>query len=175
MTSIYDARQKLKMLFKQRTRWQLGNMQSIYKHRKGLFSFKYGTLGVVGLPMFFIDLLAAVTYPFILVFTVFMVFGQGYGSIDKLKVILAHPLSDFTVFLGLILIIVEVLLVLYVVLSAKVSLWSKVKLIVTIPFYVLVYKMYLSLFTLVALLRALKGRMHGWGFQNRTSSVSINS
>lgn len=170
-----EAPEKLKMLFKQRTRWQLGNMQSIYKHRKGLFSFKYGTLGVVGLPMFFIDLLAAVTYPFILVFTVFMVFGQGYGSIDKLKVILVHPLSDITVFLGLILIIVEVLLVLYVVLSAKVPLWRKVKLVVTIPFYVLVYKMYLSLFTLIALLRALKGRMHGWGYQNRTSSVSINN
>lgn len=170
-----EAPEKLKMLFKQRTRWQLGNMQSIYKHRKGLFNLKYGTLGVVGLPMFFIDLLAAVTYPFIFVVTVIMLFSQGSVSIDRLKSIATNPSTDLAVYLGIILIVIEVILVLFVVLTVKNSLFKKVTLILAVPYYVTVYKLFLSLFTLVALLRALKGKMQGWGYQSRTSSVSISN
>lgn len=170
-----EAPEKIGMLFKQRTRWQLGNMQSIYKHRKGIFSFKYGTLGVVGLPMFFIDLIAAVTYPFILVFTIVMLFGQGSVSINRLKVILTHPTTDITVYLGILLILIEILFVVFVVLTAKKSIFSKIKLLLTVPYYVTIYKFYLSLFTLVAFFRALKGKMYGWGFQKRTSGVTISN
>lgn len=170
-----EAPEKIGMLFKQRTRWQLGNMQSIYKHRKGIFSFKYGTLGVVGLPMFFIDLIAAITYPFILAFTIVMLFGQGSVSLSRIKMIIAHPSTDVAVYLGILLICIEILFVVYVVLSVKKPIFSKIKLLLIVPYYVTIYKFYLSLFTLVAFLRALKGKMYGWGFQRRTSSVSISN
>lgn len=167
-----EVPEKIKMLFKQRTRWQLGNMQSFVKHRRGLLNHRYGTLGFVGLPMFFIELLAAITYPFILIFTVIMLFNHGSTSIGRLKEVITNPATDYAVFLGIALVTVEVLLVLFVVLTVKKSLWAKFKLLLTIPYFVTIYKIFLSLFTLVALLRALRGRMHGWGHLQRTGTAN---
>ena len=170
-----EAPEKLKMLFKQRTRWQLGNMQSIFKHRKGLFNHRYGTLGFVGLPLFYLELLATVAYPFIMVFTFSMLFSQGSASLQRLKLVITNPTTDYAVSLGIVLVIIELVRVLFVVATAQKSWRAKLRLLITVPYFVTIYKFFLSLFTLVALFRALKGRMHGWGHLQRTASVSANS
>ncbi len=170
-----EAPEKLKMLFKQRTRWQLGNMQSIFKHRKGLFNHRYGTLGFVGLPLFYLELLATVAYPFIMVFTFSMLFSQGSASLQRLKLVITNPTTDYAVSLGIVLVIIELVMVLFVVATAQKSWRAKLRLLITVPYFVTIYKFFLSLFTLVALFRALKGRMHGWGHLQRTASVSANS
>lgn len=170
-----EAPEKLDMLFKQRTRWQLGNMQSIFKHKKGLFNHRYGTLGYVGLPLFYLELVAAITFPFIFIFTLIMLLNHGLNSIQRLHQVISNPATDYAVFLGLILVTIELFLALFIITTTNKSWSSKFKLLLTLPYFVTVYKVYLSFFTSVALLRALKGKMHGWGHLQRTASVKTTS
>lgn len=170
-----EAPEKLKMLFKQRTRWQLGNMQSIFKHRNGIFNHRYGTLGIAGLPMFFLDLIATVAYPFIFAFTIGVILMQGSNGISRIKTIVTNPTTDYAVFLGIALIMIELLIVLFVVLTTKKSWRSKLWLLLTVPYFMTIYKFFQSSFTLVALVRALRGKMHGWGHLQRTASVKVQN
>ena len=168
-----EAPEKLTMLYKQRTRWQLGNMQAIFKHRKGVFNPKYGTLGVMGLPLFYIDLISAVTYPVILAITTVLLWSEGLFSVQKMNAIFENPAKNTLIILGLLMLVIELCIVLFVIITSKKSIKSKVKLLLTVPYYVTIYKMYLSVFTVVSLLRALRGKMYGWGHLQRTANVHI--
>ncbi len=169
-----EAPEKLTMLFKQRTRWQLGNMQSIYKHRKGLFNPKvYGTLGAVGLPMFYLELITAIAFPFIMLFTIHALYQEKLFGLKGLLAIMQQPDLNLTVFFGILMVLIEIGIVLFVIATSKKSVKSKVLLLLTVPYYITVYKIYLSTFTIVAMLRALKGKMHGWGHLQRTARVNI--
>ncbi len=168
-----EAPEKLTMLYKQRTRWQLGNMQAIFKHRKGVFNPKYGTLGVMGLPLFYIELISAITYPVILAITAVLLWSEGLFSIQKMSSIFDDPAKNTIIILGLLMLAIELCMTLFVIVTSKKSIKSKVKLILTVPYYVVIYKMYLSIFTIVSLLRALRGKMYGWGHLQRTASVHI--
>lgn len=170
-----EAPEKFDMLYKQRTRWQLGNMQSIFKHRKGLFNYRYGTLGFAGLPLFYLDIIAAVVYPFILTFTLVLALSYGETGFRKLHDIMVNPATDYAVFFGLVLVAIELLLVSFIVVTAQKSFKSKLWLVITIPYFITVYKFFLSIVTSVALIRALKGKSQGWDHLQRTASVKIDS
>lgn len=49
-----EAPENLSVLYRQRKRWHKGLFQSIFRHKKMLFNPKYGAIGMVALPYFFI-------------------------------------------------------------------------------------------------------------------------
>ena len=168
-----EVPEDIKLLFKQRTRWQLGNMQSIFKHRKGLFNLRYGTLGIAGLPLFYLDLISAVIFPFIFIYTTLALVLQSDGAIATVQAVVRDPSINYAIFLGLVLLLVELLLVIFVIVTARKSPAAKLKLLLTVPYYMTVYKALLSVFTLVALVRAFRGQKHGWGHLARSATAKM--
>ena len=49
-----EAPSTFEVLRRQRTRWQRGMLETLFKHRQMLFSPRYGLVGLMGLPAFFI-------------------------------------------------------------------------------------------------------------------------
>ncbi len=49
-----EVPEKSKILFNQRNRWQRGLIETLSYHRKMLFNPKYGTIGLIAMPYFFI-------------------------------------------------------------------------------------------------------------------------
>lgn len=160
-----------KMLFKQRTRWQLGNLQSLAKHRKGLFSRRYGSLGFFGLPMFYLDMISITLFPLLLAFTSYILINNALGNSLIFPPNIDFATSQSFIRLGLLFISIEVFTCLWVILFEQKSLWAKIKLLLTIPYYLIYYKTFMSYSTLVSMYRALRGTMHGWGHLHRTASI----
>ncbi|UOE93114.1 glycosyltransferase [Alkalihalobacillus sp. LMS39] len=56
-----EAPESIKILRRQRSRWQRGLFESLWLHRNMLFNRKYGNVGIVSMPFFlFVELLGAV-------------------------------------------------------------------------------------------------------------------
>lgn len=56
-----QAPEKLKDLRGQRRRWQIGLMDSLFRHKKILFNFKFGSIGIIAAPYFwFFEMLGPV-------------------------------------------------------------------------------------------------------------------
>lgn len=56
-----EVPESLKMLGRQRRRWHMGLMQSIFQHKSMLFNPKYGKLGIVAMPYYlFVEILGPV-------------------------------------------------------------------------------------------------------------------
>lgn len=163
-TEVPDTFQSL---FKQRTRWQLGNLQTIYKHRHGIFNIHYGSLGFIGLPMFYLDITLTIIYPFILPFilyTLFLSFSAGYNAVSS-------NLQLITI-IGLLFSTLELLFAITVIIFQRNSLLNKIMLFLTLPYFFTIYKAFLSYSTIVASMRALRGTAHGWNYLVRTATVT---
>lgn len=100
-----EAPGTLHELLKQRYRWTFGTMQAVYKHRRSLFNYHAGTLGLVGLPYLlfyqilfpllgpFFDitmLIGLITHQYHLVVVSFLV----YSALDLLTAALAFRLDS---------------------------------------------------------------------------------
>lgn len=166
-----EAPSTIHMLYKQRTRWQLGNMQAITKHRSGLFNRKYGVLGFFGLPMFYLELLTALLYPVLLTFSAFLICNELYQWDLLVPPRVAFVTSPAFILFSMSLILTELLMGIFVIVIEKKSLRSKMLLLLTLPYYLLYYKTFLSVATIISLLRALRGTFHGWGHLKRTATV----
>ncbi len=173
--ALTEAPEKMRMLYKQRTRWQLGNMQSLIKHRRGLFSLRYGALGFIGLPLFVIDLFSTIFFPIILLFTGALLVSEGALNVDTFTNIFSQAQNNISILLGLSLVFIEILLSIIVIAREKKPLVSKIKLLVSLPYYLTVYKAFLSYCTIVSLMRALRGKMQGWGHLQRTATVKVRN
>jgi len=75
-----------KNLFKQRSRWHQGLMETLKIHRDMIFEPKYGITGLIGLPYyFFFEMLA----PIIKIFSfIFIVISALYGTINYIWIVL---------------------------------------------------------------------------------------
>lgn len=171
VTAKTEAPSDLKMLYKQRTRWQLGNMQAIIKHKKGLFNRRYGNLGFVGLPMFYIEILTTIFYPLLMSFSILVILAKIFSWTAILPTNLGFVSSKIFILFSLSLILIELCLSIFVILFERKSIKSKLLLLCTLPYYLLYYKSFLSIATIASLLRAFRGTFHGWGHLKRTATV----
>lgn len=171
VTAKTEAPHTLRMLFKQRTRWQLGNMQALIKHRRGFLNPRYGLLGVVGIPMFYIDIINTIMFPFLLLYTLFLglvkIFDWNYIT-NGYSELISH---DLFLIISISVIILELIMCLCAIIAEPKSITAKLKLFGTIPYYLVFYKLFLSYATLVAFLRALRGTLQAWGHLIRTATV----
>jgi len=49
-----EAPSTLRVLRRQRTRWQRGTLETLFKHRRMIFSPRHGSVGLLGMPYFFV-------------------------------------------------------------------------------------------------------------------------
>lgn len=171
ITARTEAPEKMKMLYKQRTRWQLGNMQATIKHRKGLFRKKYGGLGFFGLPMMIHELLTTLLYPALLGFTIFVLSGRIFNWEFVIPSNLQFITSDWFLLFSFSLVAIELLLSIFVIIREPTTRKQKLSLLLTLPYYLIIYKTFLSYSTLVAMMRAARGTLQGWGHLTRTATV----
>jgi peptidoglycan-N-acetylglucosamine deacetylase len=168
-----EAPHTISSLYKQRTRWQLGNMQALFKHHKGLFNSQYGTLGFIGLPMFYIEMLHVLFFPMLLLFTSSVLLVSFFG-IDTAFPQSADLLSSSNfIWMSVGVIVCDIILSLLVIIRENVTRKQKLQLLTSLPYYYMFYRFFLSFSTLVALLRALRGRIHGWGHLQRSATVEL--
>lgn len=59
-----EAPKNFKDFFKQRFRWCFGTLQVMWKHKKNIFNYKIGTLGLIGLPNMVFSYINALMNPF---------------------------------------------------------------------------------------------------------------
>lgn len=169
--AVTEAPEKIGMLYKQRTRWQLGNLQSVYKHRGGLLNKKYGALGFIGLPFFYVDIFAALSYPFLLLFSLYIIVAQFMG-IEIVTVSQPFLLKrELSVILGVTFAGLELAMAFIVIITQKRGIVSKIKMLATLPYYMTFYKAFLSYATIVSFTRALRGTMEGWSHLKRTGTA----
>ena len=166
-----EAPLTIRMHYKQRTRWQLGNMQAIYKHRDALLNSRDGSLGIIGLPFFYVDMVAALVYPILFIFALIIMSVHVFEFEDLVPQNVGFIISPLFTAYSLSMFVFEILLAIVVIIAERKSFLSKLGLLSTIPYYVVVYRFLLSYATLVAGLRALKGTLQGWGHLARTASV----
>ncbi|HMT55304.1 MAG TPA: glycosyltransferase [Candidatus Saccharibacteria bacterium] len=171
VTAKTEAPEDLKQLYKQRTRWQLGNMQAAIKHHKGLFRPRYGALGFYGLPMMIHELITTMLFPLLLGFSVFVLMSRFYNWHFLIPYNLRFISSSWFILLSFSLIITELAISIFVILVEKTSIKNKLKLVATLPYYITFYKAFLSYSTIVAVLRAARGTLQGWGHLTRTANV----
>ncbi|MEC2078505.1 glycosyltransferase family 2 protein, partial [Metabacillus fastidiosus] len=73
-----EAPESMKYLRRQRKRWHKGLFDSLWRHRKLMFNPKYGTIGMVSMPYFFlIEFLGPVIEMFGYLFFIFSLFTGG--------------------------------------------------------------------------------------------------
>ncbi len=166
-----EAPEKVSQLMTQRTRWQLGNMQALFKHSRGLFNYRYKLLGYVGLPMFYIELVGAIFFPVLLVFSLTILAYFILGMTLPVPAELEFITNPGFVAVSSSIIILEIATTIFAIFRDAQSRKSAMKLVLILPFYIIIYKTILSYATLVSFLRALRGTMHGWGTLKRTASV----
>jgi peptidoglycan-N-acetylglucosamine deacetylase len=171
ITAETEAPDTISALYKQRTRWQLGNMQALFKHHSGVFNSQYGALGYIGLPMFYIEILHVLFFPVLLLFSAanLSVILFQLDTIMPTNVGLVS--SQVLLWISLGVIVYDILLSIFVITRERKSWKQKMHLLATLPYYYYFYRFFLSYSTLVALLRALRGRLHGWGHLKRSATV----
>jgi len=75
-----ETPETISVLRKQRTRWALGLIESMYKHRKIIFNPKYRTMGMFTMPYFF--LVEMLGPPIELLGLILFGFGLAYGLVS---------------------------------------------------------------------------------------------
>ncbi len=168
-----EVPENFRNLFRQRTRWQLGNMQALYKHRKGVFNPHYSTLGFVGLPLFYIDIAMTILYPFLFLFSLYLSVSRFYNHPLPIFTNVSYIDQEFLSLLAMIFIIVELALCLYVIIFQKHGFFNKLKLLIILPFFLTGYKFFLSYATYISAIRAVKGTQQGWNHIKRTAHVAL--
>lgn len=160
-----------KSLFKQRTRWQLGNLQTIYKHKRGIFNARYGVFGFVELPIIYLDIIVSAMYPLLLIFSLYVLIASFLSGTPFVEVQISYIDSRLFTILGIIFVLMEVLLGLLVIIFQKNHLAQKIRLVLTLPYFLFIYKIFLSYATIISVIRALRGTAHSWDFLSRTANV----
>jgi peptidoglycan-N-acetylglucosamine deacetylase len=155
--ALTEAPETLSMFIKQRIRWSYGMMQSFWKHRDQLFSFKQPNVGWVALPNLLI-------FNFIIPFfspIVDIMFVAGMFT-DKALIYSAFYLSYFLI---------------DCIISNMAYKFDKQKfspkLIIYLFIQRFVYRQLLFYVLLKAYLKAIKGEMASWGVLKRTGNVKI--
>ncbi len=104
-----EAPQTLRMLARQRRRWQLGLMQTVAKHSRMIFNPRYKTLGLVGMPFhavmeglgslvealgtFLVPIAFALGLLPLPMFLLFLVLAVGYGTMLSLASVMLEEIT----------------------------------------------------------------------------------
>jgi len=154
--ALTEAPETLNMFMKQRSRWTFGMMQSFWKHRDLLFSFKKPNIGLVALPNLLIfNFLIPLFSPL-----VDILFIIGLFSHDAERYIFFYLLYYF----------VDCLIASLAYHYDKQKFTLKKALYLFVQRFV--YRQILFVVLLKAYLRAIKGELVSWGVLKRTGNVS---
>ncbi len=169
-----EVPETLRMLFKQRTRWQLGNMQALRKHYKGFMNYRYGPIGFIGLPMLFIEITNAVLFPMFILFIAWL-FIADYNNMSYVfsAMQVEYIYSETFRQMSMALLLFEIFLCVGSITVEEAYPRTKLTAFATLPFYFTFYKFFLSYCAIVSFLRALRGTSQGWGHMTRTSHVKL--
>lgn len=153
--ALTEAPESLNMFMKQRIRWSYGMMQSFWKHRDKLFSFKQPNIGWVALPN-------------LLVFNFIIPFFSPIVDIMFIAGMFTDKALIYTIFyLGY--------FVLDCIISAMAYRFDKQQFSLKLVLYLFVqrfvYRQLLFFVLLKAYLKAIKGEMASWGVLKRTGNV----
>ncbi|MDD3079634.1 MAG: glycosyltransferase [Paludibacter sp.] len=153
--ALTEAPESLKMFIKQRFRWSFGMMQSFWKHRDLLFSFRKPNLGWIALPN-------------LLIFNFIIPFFSPLVDIMFVAGLFTHNALEYTLFY-----------VFYYVIDCIISSLAfkydrqkfRIKDAVYLFIQRFIYRQLLFYVLLKAYLKALKGEMANWGVLKRTGNV----
>jgi len=154
--ALTEAPETLQMFIKQRFRWSFGMMQSFWKHRDLLFSFRKPNIGWVALPN-------------LLIFNFIIPFFSPLVDIMFVAGLFTHNALQYTLFY-LLYYVIDVIIssLAYKYDQRKFS----VKLALILFVQRFVYRQLLFYVLLKAYLKAIKGEMASWGVLVRTGNVS---
>ncbi|MDO3411381.1 glycosyltransferase [Saccharibacillus sp. CPCC 101409] len=158
-----EAPESFKILRRQRTRWQRGLFESIWKHRNMIFNPRYGKVGMLSMPMFlFIELLG----PLVEVF--------GYATVvfgffmDEINVRVSLSLALMMLLFGSLVSTGAVLFE-----EWRFHNYNRLRDVFRLFFYALSesfwYRPVLTLWRTHGLLQAIRGKRHGWGEMTRVN------
>ena len=148
-----EVPENLKEFMKQRVRWSFGILQTFWKHKEGLLSFKNKSIGWIILPDM---LLFRFIIPFFIpIADLIMIFGLVTGNVEKIG------------FYFLIYVLVDALIA---GISFVFEKENPIKLIWLIP-QRLIYRWIMIVVFFKAIRRAIKGELQVWGVLKRTGNV----
>jgi peptidoglycan-N-acetylglucosamine deacetylase len=151
--AMTEAPETLKQFFKQRFRWSYGVMQTFWKNRDALLSWKYRWLGWVALPNI---LIFQYVIPFVIPLAdFFMIVGLLTGNASKIG-------GYYLVFM-----LVDLAVALLAFLFEK----EKLTLLIWLIPQRLIWRWLTWLVLFRAVRRALKGELQHWGVLKRTGNV----
>ncbi|MDQ0769068.1 cellulose synthase/poly-beta-1,6-N-acetylglucosamine synthase-like glycosyltransferase [Pseudarthrobacter defluvii] len=144
-------------LFKQRSRWTYGNIQTLYKHRSMLFNPKFGALGSLTMPYALISVLVPLIFMPLAVCVAVLSLARGEWQ----------AIAVFSIFVMATHMVISVVAVLMVH-------ESPFHLLI-VPIYRLIYEPLRAYVVFGSALRALRGAAVGWYKPQRTNSAVLPS
>jgi len=154
--ALTEAPETLNMFMKQRSRWTFGMMQSFWKHRDLLFSFKKPNIGLIALPN-------------LLIFNFIMPVFSPLIDILFIAGLFTHDAEQY-IFFYLLYYFIDCLI------ASLAYHYDNQKFTLKKALYLFVqrfaYRQILFFVLLKAYLRAIKGELVSWGVLKRTGNVS---
>jgi peptidoglycan-N-acetylglucosamine deacetylase len=169
-----ESPETYRALIKQRNRWQFGVLQVLFKNWTMIFNPQYEFVGMFTLPLMLLHYILLIMYPFMianLLAYICYYFAESYSGGLGLSVRLFFDNKLF-IYFTLAYFALDIGKVLITLLKEK-NIDSKWKLLLSLPYYFIIYQNLMAFISFYAVIRAIRGKIVGWGHLNRTGSVSI--
>ncbi len=171
---ITECPENYSSLIKQRSRWQLGMLQVIFKNNSLIFNPSFGFTGLFSLPSMVAHYIFSIMYPFMIFSALFY---TGYyvaevyngGLTLGLTLFFENKIFLFFTILYFVLDLIKIAIALF----REKTIPNKYSLITIIPYYLFIYQNILSILTFWSVIRAIKGKRAGWGHLKRSGNVSF--
>ena len=172
---ITECPEDYKSFIKQRNRWQFGMLQVLFKNLDVMLNSNYGFMGLFTLPMTLLQYFLMSLYPIMItgIISYFLNllissfnggFGLGLSFLWENKLFIYFTLF----YLGLDLVKI------FIAIIKEKHAPKKYKMILILPYYLLVFQNLMSIITFWTLIRAIKGRIATWGHLTRTGGVALS-
>jgi peptidoglycan-N-acetylglucosamine deacetylase len=159
---------------RQRNRWQFGVLQVLFKNWTMVFNPEYKFIGMFTLPLMLIHYMLLIIYP-LMILSLFSYIGyylaESYSGGLGLSVRLFFDNKLF-IYFTLAYFVLDMIKIIITLMKEK-YVESKWKLLLTLPYYLFIYQNLMAMIAFYAVIRAIRGKIVGWGHLNRTGSVSV--
>jgi peptidoglycan-N-acetylglucosamine deacetylase len=170
-----ECPETLPSFIKQRNRWQFGILQVIFKNWHLILNPRYGFTGLFTLPLMFLHYIFSSLYPFIIGGLVsylgFYILTTINGGLQlSTRLFFENRLFIYFSLFYLTLDVVKII----IALAREKFVKNKWKLFFVIPYYLFVYQNIMSFISFFAIIRAIRGKIVGWGHLKRTGNVTLS-
>jgi peptidoglycan-N-acetylglucosamine deacetylase len=172
---ITESPEDYKSFIKQRNRWQFGMLQVLFKNFELIFNANYGFIGLFTLPMILFQYILMSLYPIMMFSIAWFLAGFAFESISGgigLGFSFLWQNKLFLYFTGIYILLDAFKIILAITKERHVQ--NKFKMLLIMPYYLIVFQNLMSVITFWTLVRAIRGKLATWGHLTRTGSVSLN-